>query len=289
MQLENTKQNKLKSSEKNAKSKPTNKHVVKKKIKNNEPPGEIMTEKNDKLIPELESGAFSEIEFNYNSQKKIIIAEEAILSSFDRNSDDFSDLVSDTSSNILKRNRKDCSVKSPLWDHFTVKNDLVTCNHCVPEKKFSGKTATINLKYHLEHKHPARFQDLDAKIKNIQSITNTKPEENQPKITAFVHAKSSKERQNEFRDDIIKVLLATGSAAYMLENAEFIGFFQKYLPEYKLPYRQLYNEITFRLYDSYREVIAQMLSKNPTKLSLTFDGWNSITGNHFFGVTGIKS
>ena len=47
MQLENTKQNKLKSSEKNAKSKPTNKHVVKKKIKNNDPPGEIMTEKND--------------------------------------------------------------------------------------------------------------------------------------------------------------------------------------------------------------------------------------------------
>ena len=75
----------------------------------------------------------------------------------------------------------------------------------------------------------------------------------------------------------------------MLENAEFIGFFQKYLPECKLPYRQLYNDIAFRLYDSYREVIAQMLSKNPTKLSLTFDGWNSITGDHFFGVTGIKS
>ena len=33
MQLENTKQNKLKSSEKNAKTKPTNKHVVKKKSK----------------------------------------------------------------------------------------------------------------------------------------------------------------------------------------------------------------------------------------------------------------
>ena len=92
------------------------------------------------------------------------------MSLFDRNSDDFSDLVSDTSSNILKRNRKDGSVKSPLWDHFTVKNDLVTCNHCVPEKKFSGKTATINLKYHLEHKHPARFQDLDAKIKKFKVL-----------------------------------------------------------------------------------------------------------------------
>ena len=74
---------------------------------------------------------------------------------------------------------------------------------------------------------------------------------NQSLITEFTTQRQSVtlKTKEEFRDDIIKLLVGTNNPANLLESKIFQEFFQKYLPMFNLPCRRKYNVIVKELFD----------------------------------------
>jgi hypothetical protein len=178
----------------------------------------------------------------------------------------------------LKKTKTPREKKNPVWKHFTVNNEDVVCNYCIPKKSFSLKTHPSNLQYHIEHLHPSKI--ISPSTPSDESEKNS----DHKKITDFIPTRKS---LTEFRQDITKLLVGTSSAPYLLENEVFIGFFNKWLPSYKLPYRKLHNQIVDVLYENKRKEIKDFFDNRLlSKVSLTFDGWSSISGEHYFGITG---
>lgn len=182
---------------------------------------------------------------------------------------------------ITKKKQTRNTKKNPIWNHFTkgTSDGIITCNYCIPKKSFSTKTHPSNLNYHLEHFHPGKITSRSNETQNVS---------NQQKISEFTHfTNPTKNKQVEFREDITKLLIGTNSASFLLENEIFCGFFQKWLPAFKIPYRKIHNQIVDQLYENKRTEIKDFFdNKLQSKVSLTFDGWSSVSGEHYFGITG---
>ena len=256
---------------------------------------------NEKILKSVNSGNtetlmddMREID-TQNNDLGDIFNNEKYLSELDQ-----SDNISQTSSLKQKKDEKEKNslsqkkrLYSDIWNHFDKETDGIYCKHCPKPKTatgkrkiFSRKTALSNLKYHLKNSHPSvNYNDKEYPTDN-DSMSNNK---NQSLITEFTTQRQSVtlKTKEEFRDDIIKLLVGTNNPANLLESKIFQGFFQKYLPMFNLPCRRKDNDIVKELFDKKSHEIREFIKKNPYKFSFTFDGWTAITGDHLFGVTSI--
>lgn len=211
--------------------------------------------------------------------------------------------------NNLKRKR------SAIWNHFTVKSDIIAkCSYCGHEISYSGGS-TSNLLRHLKTKHVAVPLSRPSTIEeNVDDPSNTpstsatvstaslstvfesagpltsssNPSTNssrQSSITQFISKPISLSKSKAIDLQITKFILKHFHPFSIVEETEFRNLIKMLAPNYTMPSRKtISNSLLLQMYESTLEKVKAELN-DITALSLTTDGWTSINNEHFIALT----
>ena len=188
------------------------------------------------------------------------------------------DSVSQISSN--KRQREKIR-NSSVWDHFKrdkVKGN-VACAHC--EKTFSNNTSTGSLLKHYQKLHSQNFQSEEESESDIKSIDNG------TKITDFYKKINSKKSKLDIPELLFNWIISSQQPWTVVEEESFRTFIRALNKEFIMTSsKSLANKLE-STYQEKNKLVQEYLIQLPSKISLTFDGWTSMSQEPFLGITGF--
>jgi len=141
------------------------------------------------------------------------------------------------------------------------------CDKIGVEKVYKPKTAKTNLIYHLQTKHSI--------------VIHSKPAVLGPMIFAPMGERERAEITNAF----IKWVVTDLQAFSICEDSFFIEFVQRLNPRYQIPGRKALRADIFRLFETVKATVKEILEDIPGAIGLTADLWTSVTMESYCGIT----
>ena len=198
--------------------------------------------------------------------------------------------VGSSDSSISKKNRKtERKQTSIVWreNHMTKDSKNVTCKYC--KQTFSLSTSSGVLIKHLRKEHSEKVpnedsedeESLSGEPEKKRNISNT-----HLKISDFYKPS----QKVDFNDYLVKWVVQTQKPWAVVEEPIFremiIAALTLVNPSLKLPSAKQMAGFVDQRFTVHKEKLLNYFRNFPGKISLTLDGWTSITQEPFLGITG---
>jgi len=156
--------------------------------------------------------------------------------------------------------------QSKVYQHFTILPDgRKQCNHCQSqnkEKVYAKSSPTTPLWNHIKTYHPDKLESQEESESPL-----------------------SQAQQNAITEAYIKWIVNDLQPFTTSDNDDFIEFIKLLNKKYSIPCHQTTQKLVMTKYNSYKELVQEILQVIPGMISLTSDIWTSDTSDGYCGVT----
>jgi len=156
--------------------------------------------------------------------------------------------------------------QSKVYQHFSIHPDgRRQCNHCQSENKekiYAKSSPTTPLWNHIKKYHPDKLESQEE-----------------------TELPLSQAQQNTITEAYIKWIVNDLQPFTTSDNDDFIEFIKLLNKKYVIPCRQTTQKLVITKYNSYKELVQEILQTIPGMISLTSDIWTSDTSDSYCGIT----
>jgi hypothetical protein len=149
--------------------------------------------------------------------------------------------------------------------------------YCNAEFSDHGNTSCMRSHINSKHKNIKMCIYEVAKSQRERSIKNA-----YANINVY---KGDSERHKNLTNAVVEFLVETNQPLSLVDNPSFIKMLNKFDNKYKLPCRQTITQKNIiEKFESVKQIVQKELD-TADYVSLTLDGWSSVSNNSYLGIT----